>query len=1088
MFFKCYSLKSLNLSSFNTKSVNSMSAMFYDCKELKELKLSNFNTSSVIYFNSMFYGCNNLISLDISNFNMNQSISIENMFYDCNNLEYINFNNSIENQNSNFNDILYGVPDNLVYCSRNEDNIDKIISNMKEICIINDCSNNWKIKRKKFINDKNICVNDCKEDIDYFYEYNNNCFNICPAGTHLLYYIEYLCIIDCPENLPFEKNNECLDYCSGFDFFNKICRISNHTIQAKEYIINNIINEITNNLLDNLINNLNEENSDIIIKDKNEIYQLTTSFNQKNNLYNDISTINLEECEKILKEKYFINNEQNLIIYKMEYTIKDFLIPIIEYAVFHPITKRILDLNYCKDIRMNINIPVTIEEENLNKHNPFSEYYNDECYPNISECKANNKDLLNKRKSDFNNKYFSLCESNCKYNGYDKNTSKVSCECGVKTKFSLFSEILNLKNKLLYNFIIFNDELTELITNEYSIDEFFRHNCFYNDSIKQKIINMIREELIKGNINKLINNTLFDKKEDLLVNQKNIIYQITSTENQNNKEYSNISIINLKECENKLKSHYNIDQSKPLIIFKIDDFIDEIKIPIVEYEIYHPDTKEVLDLNICKNSPIEISYPVSINEDEIFKYDPNSDYYNDKCFPYSTENGTDITLNDRKNEYNDNNLSLCESNCSFVEYDKEKKRSLCECKPKTIFEELINIEIDADKLLSNFIDFKSTTNFEVIFCFNTFFCLKGIILNIGSYILIIIIIMNGICVIIFYIKGHKEIDDKIEYIKKRKFEKNKNILKDKNKIKNKKKEKNVNFNRNIFNINIIKEVKINENAHPRKQKMVLNTYSNNNQTSLLTINRPKNKFKINSEKNNTINNKKTQIKSKNRIDYFVDKELNSFKYIEALKYDKRTYIQYYISLLKIKHLFIFCFITKNDYNSRIIKISLFLFSFALLYTINSFFFQDNEIHKIYEDKGNFDFIYQIPQIIYSTIISAIINLLIKFLSLSDSNIISLKNCKNIKDFYKAIKCVKLKIIIFYIIDFLFLFLFWYYLGSFCAVFHNTQFYLIKDTLLSFILSLIYPLLLNLLPGFFRIPALRKKKKFLYIVDAIIQLI
>ena len=448
MFFKCYSLKSLNLSSFNTKSVNSMSAMFYDCKELKELKLSNFNTSSVIYFNSMFYGCNNLISLDISNFNMSQSISIENMFYDCNNLEYINFNNSIENPILNNNNIFYGVPDNLVYCSNNEDNIHNILSELKETCIINDCSNNWKIKRKKFINDKNICVNDCKEDFDYFYEYNNNCFNICPEGTHLLYYIEYLCIIDCPENLPFEKNNECLDYCSGFDFFNKICRISNHTIQAKEYIINNIINEITNNLLDNLINNLNEENSDIIIKDKNEIYQLTTSFNQKNNLYNDISTINLEECEKILKEKYFINNEQNLIIYKMEYTIKDFLIPIIEYAVFHPITKRILDLNYCKDIRMNINIPVTIEEENLNKHNPFSEYYNDECYPNISECKANNKDLLNKRKSDFNNKYFSLCESNCKYNGYDKNTSKVSCECGVKTKFSLFSEILNLKNKL----------------------------------------------------------------------------------------------------------------------------------------------------------------------------------------------------------------------------------------------------------------------------------------------------------------------------------------------------------------------------------------------------------------------------------------------------------------------------------------------------------------------------------------------------------------------------------------------------------------------------------------------------------------
>ena len=67
------------------------------------------------------------------------------------------------------------------------------------------------------------------------------------------------------------------------------------------------------------------------------------------------------------------------------------------------------------------------------------------------------------------------------------------------------------------------------------------------------------------------------------------------------------------------------------------------------------------------------------------------------------------------------------------------------------------------------------------------------------------------------------------------------------------------------------------------------------------------------------------IKHINIIEHLVDKEINAFKYEEALKYDKRTYIQYYISLLKLKHLLIFCFITKNDYNSRIIKICLFFF-------------------------------------------------------------------------------------------------------------------------------------------------------------------
>ena len=49
--------------------------------------------------------------------------------------------------------------------------------------------------------------------------------------------------------------------------------------------------------------------------------------------------------------------------------------------------------------------------------------------------------------------------------------------------------------------------------------------------------------------------------------------------------------------------------------------------------------------------------------------------------------------------------------------------------------------------------------------------------------------------------------------------------------------------------------------------------------------------------------------------------------------------------------------------------------------------------KIYEDQGSFNFIYQIPQIIYSTIISTFINILLKTLSLTQKNILELKNNK-----------------------------------------------------------------------------------------------
>ena len=235
MFYNCSSLKSLDLSNFNTKTVYFISSMFYNCQELIELNLSNFDTSNVYSFYKMFYNCKKLVTLDISNFDMRNSYFLIDMLYNCKNLEYINFNNSIENIDGNFSNIFYGIQKNIVYCSNNEENIRKIISEFKErTCIINDCTNNWKNKRKKIIDETNTCVDDCKEDNEYFYEYKNKCYKNCPEGTHPLYYINYLCIKDCSEKYPFEKSDECLDSCSGSDFFNKLCRISNHTIQTKQ--------------------------------------------------------------------------------------------------------------------------------------------------------------------------------------------------------------------------------------------------------------------------------------------------------------------------------------------------------------------------------------------------------------------------------------------------------------------------------------------------------------------------------------------------------------------------------------------------------------------------------------------------------------------------------------------------------------------------------------------------------------------------------------------------------------------------------------------------------------------------------------
>ncbi len=84
-------------------------------------------------------------------------------------------------------------------------------------------------------------------------------------------------------------------------------------------------------------------------------------------------------------------------------------------------------------------------------------------------------------------------------------------------------------------------------------------------------------------------------------------YQIASSSNQNNKEYNDISTIKLGECENKLKRFYNISEDDNLLIFKEDVYLEGLFTPIVIYEIYHPKTKEKLDIIHCEDIKINIS-------------------------------------------------------------------------------------------------------------------------------------------------------------------------------------------------------------------------------------------------------------------------------------------------------------------------------------------------------------------------------------------------------------------------------------------------------------------------------------------------
>ena len=90
---------------------------------------------------------------------------------------------------------------------------------------------------------------------------------------------------------------------------------------------------------------------------------------------------------------------------------------------------------------------------------------------------------------------------------------------------------------------------------------------------------------------------------------------------------------------------------------------------------------------------------------------------------------------------------------------------------------------------------------------------------------------------------------------------------------------------------------------------------------------------------------------------------------------------------------------------------------------------------------------------------------------------------------KTMKILKIKFFFFFIISFILLLLFGFYISCFCGVYVNTQIHLIKDSIISFGLSFIDPFIVYLIPGIFRICALKSKNmeclyKFSLIVENI----
>ena len=590
MFYTCSSLEKINLSNFDTTLIGDFINMFAGCALLTNIDISNFKYKSVFYDKTMFDGCtsliylnsgkkqktayqaidifrnthnnliicseysewNNMLSTDeFRNINIScgdnsngytcyikKNIELTynkyvcnnlcgNNFYQMNNIDYIS---CIELQNGYFLDNNYENDYPLRSCYSTCSKCDQGGNEFYHNCI--ECNNNFKYQ---FIIDDNYfnCYNNCQ-----FYYYTN-------VTTNKIYCTQNL---SCPDNyiLNTDDDKECLyniDIPTSeiTDYISNIKSEQNTELTDLTSIITNMTENV-NEKIKYLFENVNEtelnNGKDAITEIKNKLEDgkiyvtLTTTENQRNKENENVTSINLKECENDLRRYYMIYNEK-LYMIKIDKEIIGMKIPKIEYKIFY---KNVsgnyikLNLSVIEGCKVDISIPVNINDD-IEKYDTKSDYYNDKC----SKATSNKgTDItLSDRQNIFIDNNMTLCEEGCKLSSYNKTSTKVKCSCEIKIKLPIIEDIKFDKNKLKDSFI----DIKSIM----NLDVMKCYKIVFNSSLKNNYGFYIILFKIVLYITCLITFISFGKKF-ILTNISQIVSAKIELENEN---------INIKPVEDK---------------------------------------------------------------------------------------------------------------------------------------------------------------------------------------------------------------------------------------------------------------------------------------------------------------------------------------------------------------------------------------------------------------------------------------------------------------------------------------------------------------------------------------------------------
>ena len=1078
MFEDCVSLTSVNLSNLDTSSALDMSYMFLNCSKITSLDLSSFNTYKVTNMNFMFSGCKSLKYINVSSFDSSRVQYMVHMFHNCTSLESLDLSNFNTPSLLNFS-FMFAESENLTYINLNKFNTSKVVE-MKRVFF--SCKSLISLNLSSFDTSKTTGM------ISMFYGCENLIsLDLSSFNTTILRNINGM-FRDCKSLISLNLSHFIAPS------INDIAYLFQNNYNLKYLDISNLGTVNVTDMTESFSNCYSLKTLDLSNFNTSKTTKMKQMFqNSKSLIYLNLSNF---DTSKVVDMTNMFNNCENLRYINLKNS-KDS-----DGLVISGIFTNTPDkMSFCVDETLNKKIYDIII---LDKPNSVINC-SDDAFIYIPEMTIPTTIPITIPK-----------------------TIPIKIPTTIPTIIPItipatFPTTINTINKMINTIMSI-------------INEPINYNCSIIDSINKCIFENIKnnDELYNYIINYLLKQ--YNNEDKIIEGKDNIVFQITNSEKQksilknttliNNNQ--NLSIIDLATCEDILKAQYNISSNDSLIILKQENTNSNLKSSEknIQYEIFEPYNKTKLNISFCEKTTINLYTKMTFSEKNKKMYQRlkelgydmfniNDKFYQDICTPYKTENSTDILLSDRIDYIYNNEDTQCQINCQFSEYLLDTQYIQCECSVNGENKKNKKEKFTAKKIYESFYEVLKYSNYQVYKCYNLVFIKQIIYENFGGIIIFSYFAINIGCFAFYLYKKDTSLKNEIINMNKKnnKVENKDDIVIVNKDINPKKNDEKISFppkkkikvkvkikarrssKTTLASKKILDEMKlsnkelnfkVSDGNEPIKKKNIENSnisiYSKENINEKI---KPENPDILKLDEINEINEVDTP--SINLSDY----ELNELEYEEALKLDDRTFIQIYYAMLKRENIILFTFFQCRDYNLLYIKIARFIFLLATDMAMNVFFFSDDSMHKLFLSYGKYDFIQQIPQIVYSTIISQIFEIFLCYLSMTDKYIYQIKGMKlAMKEIMLLFKCINIKLMIFFSFNLLMFSFYWYSVASFCAVYGNSQAVFIKDSFTSFSIGIAYSFVIYLTPSALRRWAIKNKKmrlKFIYKLSELIPL-